>query len=68
VLKSRVVMYMMCFVSVIINKIKTKNSVAFSPQTNYTDQECGRHLLSKLVPTYAGRGCCMVSAMDSCYC
>jgi hypothetical protein len=42
-------------------KLKTKlNSVAFSPQANYTD----RRLSAKLVPTFADRGCRVVSATD----
>jgi hypothetical protein len=42
-------------------KTKLKlNSVAFSPQANYTD----RRLLAKLVQTFADRGCRVVSAMD----
>jgi hypothetical protein len=37
---------------------KKLNSVAFSPQANYTD----RRLLAKLVTTFADRGCRVVSA------
>jgi hypothetical protein len=39
------------------------NSVAFSPQANYTDR-ADRRLLAKLVPTFADRGCRVVSATD----
>jgi hypothetical protein len=35
-----------------------------SPQANYTDQATAA-LLAKLVPTFAGRGCCVVSAANS---
>jgi hypothetical protein len=44
-------------------RLKTKklNSVAFSPQANYTDL-C--RLSTKLVPTFADRGCHVVSATD----
>jgi hypothetical protein len=40
------------------------NSVASSPQANYTDRASGRRLLAKLVPTFADRGCRVVSATD----
>jgi hypothetical protein len=47
------------------HKIKTKlNSVAFTPQANYTDRPSDRRLLAKLVPTFADRGCRVVSATD----
>jgi hypothetical protein len=37
-----------------IKQIKLKlNSVACSPQTNYTDRPSGRRLLAKLMPTFA---------------
>jgi hypothetical protein len=39
---------------------KKLNSVAFSSQGNYTDR-----LSAKLVPTYADRGCRVVSTTDS---
>jgi hypothetical protein len=39
-----------------------KNSVAFSPQANYTDSD--RRLSEKLMPTFADRGCRVVSATD----
>jgi hypothetical protein len=42
-----------------------KNSVAFSPQANYTDRPSDRRLSAKLVPTFADRGCCVVSITDS---
>jgi hypothetical protein len=46
-------------------RIKKKlNSVACSPQANYTDQPSGRRLLAKLVPTFADRGYHVVSATD----
>jgi hypothetical protein len=40
---------------------KKKNSVAFSPQVRPSD----RRLSAKLVPTFADRGCRVVSATDS---
>jgi hypothetical protein len=44
--------------------IKTKNSVAFSPQVNYTDRPSDRRMSAKLLPTFADRGCRVVSATD----
>jgi hypothetical protein len=38
--------------------------MASSPQANYTDRPSGRRLLAKLVPTFADRGCRVVSATD----
>jgi hypothetical protein len=46
-----------------LNKFK-RNSVAFSPQANYTDRSSDRRLSAKLVPTFADGGCCVVSATD----
>jgi hypothetical protein len=43
---------------------KKLNSVAFSPQANYTDQPSDRRFSAKLVPTFADRGCRVVSATD----
>jgi hypothetical protein len=43
---------------------KKLNSMAFSPQANYTDQLTDRRLSVKLVPTFADRGCRVVSATD----
>jgi hypothetical protein len=43
-------------------KLKKRNSLAFSPQANYTDRVF-RRLSVKLVPTCADRGCRVVSAM-----
>jgi hypothetical protein len=40
------------------------NSVAFSPQANYTDGPSDRRLSAKFVPTFADRGCRVVSATD----
>jgi hypothetical protein len=45
-------------------KKKKLNSVAYSPQANYTDRPSGRRVLAKLVPTFADRGCRVVSATD----
>jgi hypothetical protein len=39
-------------------------SVTFSPQANYTDRASDRRLSTKLVPTFAERGCLVVSATD----
>jgi hypothetical protein len=44
--------------------ISKLNSVAFSPQANYTDRATAA-LSAKLVPTFADRGCYVVSATDS---
>jgi hypothetical protein len=38
--------------------------VAFSPQANYTDRPSDRRVSAKLVPTFADRGCHVVSATD----
>jgi hypothetical protein len=48
-----------------IRKSKTKklNSVALSPQANYTDRATAP--VGEVVPTFAGRGCYVVSATDS---
>jgi hypothetical protein len=43
---------------------KKRNSVAFSPQANYTDRASDRRLSVKLVPTFADRGCRVVRATD----
>jgi hypothetical protein len=43
---------------------KKLNSVAFSPQANYTDRATDRRLWAKLVPTFADRECRVVSATD----
>jgi hypothetical protein len=48
------------------NRIALKlklNSVAFSPYANYTDRATAA-LSAKLVPTFANRGCHVVSATD----
>jgi hypothetical protein len=37
--------------------------MAFSPQANYTDRG-DRRMSAKLVPTFADRGCHVVSATD----
>jgi hypothetical protein len=42
---------------------KKLNSVAFSPQAKYTDLATAA-LSAKLVPTFANRGCRVVSATD----
>jgi hypothetical protein len=39
--------------------------MAFSRQVNYANRVSGRRLLVTLVPTFAGRGCRVVSATDS---
>jgi hypothetical protein len=39
-----------------------KNCVAFSPQSNYIDGST--EAASEVVPTFAGRGCCVVSAVN----
>jgi hypothetical protein len=44
--------------------LKKKNSVAFIPQANYTDRQSDRRLWAKLVPTFADRGCRVVSTTD----
>jgi hypothetical protein len=44
------------------NKNLKTNSNAFSPQVNYTD--CMTAAAGEVMPTFAGRGRCMVSAMD----
>jgi hypothetical protein len=46
------------------SKKKKLNSVACSPQANYTARASGRRLLAKLVPTFADRGCHVVSATN----
>jgi hypothetical protein len=38
--------------------------VVFSPQANYTDRASDRRLSAKLMPTFADRGCRVVSATD----
>jgi hypothetical protein len=43
--------------------VPPKNSVAFSPHANYTDRATAA-LSAKLVPTFADRGCHVVSATD----
>jgi hypothetical protein len=43
---------------------KKKKLRGLSPQSNYTDRATGR-LWAKLVATFAGRGCCVVSATNS---
>jgi hypothetical protein len=35
-----------------------------SPRANYTDRPTDRHLLAKLVPAFAVRGCHVVSMTD----
>jgi hypothetical protein len=42
--------------------IERANSVATSPQANYTDRGLPR--LEKLMSTFAGRGYCMVRVTD----
>jgi hypothetical protein len=49
------------FVEISLLKTKKLNSADFSPQSNYTD----RRLSAKLVPTFADRGCGVVSATHS---
>jgi hypothetical protein len=44
--------------------LKLLSSVVFSPQANYTYGEIDRRFLAKLVPTFADRGCRVVSATD----
>jgi hypothetical protein len=41
---------------------KQTNSIAFSPQANYTNSLTPT--AGKVVPTFVGRGCCMVSAVN----
>jgi hypothetical protein len=41
------------------------NSVAFSPHANYTDRATAA-LSANLAPTFADRGCHVVSATDPC--
>jgi hypothetical protein len=36
----------------------------FSPQANYTDRTSDRCMSAKLMPTFADRRCCVVSATD----
>jgi hypothetical protein len=45
-------------------KLKNLNSVAFSSQANYTDLASDRRMSAELVPTFADRGCRVVSATD----
>jgi hypothetical protein len=44
-------------------KLKTTKPRGFSPQANCTDRATSV-LLVKLVPTFADRGCCVVSATN----
>jgi hypothetical protein len=47
-----------------IIKTKNKNKIrGLSPQANYTDRATAH--VGEVVPTFAGRGCYVVSAMDS---
>jgi hypothetical protein len=43
-------------------KKKRKKLRGLSPQANYTDRASDRRLSAKIVPTFADRGCCVVSA------
>jgi hypothetical protein len=51
-------------ITFVTNLVTFFYSVVFSPQANYTDREIDRRLLAKLVPTFADRGCRVVSATD----
>jgi hypothetical protein len=44
--------------------IHKKELRGFSPQANYTERTSDRLLSAKLVPTFADRGCRVVSATD----
>jgi hypothetical protein len=46
-----------------ISNKKQANSVALIPQTNYTDRETVA--ADEIVPTFAGRECRVISAMNS---
>jgi hypothetical protein len=50
----------------IVSKTVTKTKLrGFGPRANDTDRPSDRRLLAKLVPTFADRGCLVVSAKDS---
>jgi hypothetical protein len=47
-----------------MNYKQTKNKLrGLSPQANYTDRATAA--VGEVVPTFADRGCCVVSATDS---
>jgi hypothetical protein len=52
---------------ILVSKTKKKKtiSLAFSLQANYMDRSIAG---AGVMPTFAGRGCCVVSATDSYVC
>jgi hypothetical protein len=50
--------------SVTVRLVGKAKPRGFSPQANYTDRPSDRRMSAKLVPTFAGRGCRVVSTTN----
>jgi hypothetical protein len=50
------------FTSLILNRIIKTKTRGFGPLANHADRATAA--LGEVVPTFADRGCCVVSAMD----